>query len=172
LDLGLTGRSEREREAISELTLGEIAILFRWRAQAQPVIQALDEAGLAWQLAGEDEATATDGLDLKADKINLLTVHAAKGLEFRLVFLIGMEEGLFPENRGEGEAPNNEAEEARLFYVAITRAKERLYLTRALRRRHYGRYLSGQPSPFWSLLDRFCLDRRPSLVREKVATLF
>ncbi|MDR2140642.1 MAG: UvrD-helicase domain-containing protein [Deltaproteobacteria bacterium] len=173
LDLGSEGRASREAETIAELTMGETAIIFRWRAQAAELIQALDEEGLAWQMAGEEEITSADGLDLKADKINLLTIHAAKGLEFRLVFLVGLEEGLFPETREEPSQALDEREEARLFYVALTRARERLYLTRAVRRSHYGRLLPGNPSPFWAPLDRFCLDRFISRPRgESSATLF
>jgi DNA helicase-2/ATP-dependent DNA helicase PcrA len=172
LDLGQDGRASRERDAIPNLSLGETAIVFRWRSQAQEIAHALDEEGLAWQLAGEEEVTAADGLDFKADKVSLLTIHAAKGLEFRLVFLVGLEEGLFPEIRDNGREPLDEREEARLFYVALTRARERLYLTRAMKRRHFGRLLSGQPSPFWSLLDRYCLDRHIARSREKTASLF
>ncbi|MDR1576785.1 MAG: UvrD-helicase domain-containing protein [Deltaproteobacteria bacterium] len=152
------GRASRDLEAIPNLSLGEVAVIFRWRTQAQELKKALDEAGLAWQLAGEEELTSADNLDFKADKISLLTIHAAKGLEFRLVFVVGLEEGLFPEIRDQGP-PLDEAEEARLFYVALTRARERLYLSRSIHRRHYGRLLSGQPSPFWGKLNRFCLDR-------------
>ncbi|MDR1085899.1 MAG: UvrD-helicase domain-containing protein [Deltaproteobacteria bacterium] len=173
LDLGSEGRASRDRECLPNLTLSEVAIIFRWRIQAREMAKALDEEGLAWQLAGEEEMTAADGLDFKADKVNLLTIHAAKGLEFRLVFLVGLEEGLFPEKRDATEPVLDDKEEARLFYVALTRARERLYLTRCLFRQHYGRLLSGQPSPFWVNLDRYCLDRflKPRQ-REKTASLF
>jgi DNA helicase-2/ATP-dependent DNA helicase PcrA len=156
MDLGSEGKGSREAQALEGLTLGDTAIVFRWRAQALEFQKALAAEGLPAQLAGEDELTAIDGLDFKADKVNLLTIHAAKGLEFRLVFVVGLEEGLFPDSA----LPLDLDEEARLFYVAITRAKEKLYLTRAIQRRHYGRFLSGAASPFWLKLNRFCLDRQ------------
>ena len=81
--------------------------------------------------------------------VSLTTVHAAKGLEFPVVFVAGFEEGLFPfELRGESD----EAEERRLAYVAFTRAKERLFLTASAKRTIFGKRLSGRPSPFSRLL--------------------
>lgn len=79
-----------------------------------------------------------DGVDQNDDVVTLMTLHAAKGLEFPVVFLIGMEEGIFPL----GRAAMNESdleEERRLAYVGITRAEEKLYLTNALSRMLYGR---------------------------------
>jgi DNA helicase-2/ATP-dependent DNA helicase PcrA len=80
-----------------------------------------------------------------------MTVHAAKGLEYRVVFVTGMEEGLFPHEKEEGE---DEEEERRLFYVAITRAKEKLYLSFAQTRRIYGTILGTVPSSFIHDLDQ------------------
>jgi superfamily I DNA/RNA helicase len=92
-------------------------------------------------------------------------MHASKGLEFKLVFVVGAEEGLCPYFApGEEPAPARLAEERRLFYVALTRAKDRLYLTRAQNRRLYGQALPGQPSPFLALLPpTLCLDLSPKL---------
>jgi DNA helicase-2/ATP-dependent DNA helicase PcrA len=107
-------------------------------------------------MAGEEEETAADCLDFKADKISLLTMHASKGLEFRLVFVIGLEEGLCPYDHGGRSDPD---EERRLFYVALTRAKDRLYLTRSASRFIFGKSLTGAPSPYWSLLPgSLCYD--------------
>ena len=73
-----------------------------------------------------------DNLDQEEDFASIITVHAAKGLEFKVVFIIGLNEGLFPLSRAvNSDDPNELEEERRLMYVAITRAKERLYLTRA-----------------------------------------
>ena len=75
-------------------------------------------------------------------------MHAAKGLEFPIVFVIGMEEGLFPHERALEESSRGVEEERRLFYVAITRAREQLVLTLARKRFKYGEYVMHKPSRF------------------------
>ena len=73
-----------------------------------------------------------DSLDEEQDFASLITVHAAKGLEFKVVFIVGLNDGLFPLSRAvESDDPNELEEERRLMYVAITRAKQRLYLSRS-----------------------------------------
>lgn len=85
--------------------------------------------------------------DAKSGKIVLMTMHSAKGLEFPVVFIIGMEENIFPHSRSIGDQAEME-EERRLAYVGITRAEERLYLTCASYRTLYGRSNSNMPSRF------------------------
>ncbi len=86
-------------------------------------------------------------------QVMLMTVHAAKGLEFNTVFVSGMEEGLFP-HQGMGDENNrDEEEERRLFYVAMTRAKERLFLTLARVRKIYGSDYASEPSSFLADID-------------------
>ncbi len=169
LKLGLEGGGRQDVEAMPGLGLSDIAVLFRLRSLGAEVAAALDEAGLAWQMCGPDPLTAVDGLDWTADKINLLTMHAAKGLEFKLVFVIGAEEGLCPYLApGEAADPARLEEEKRLFYVALTRAKDRLYLTRGLERRLYGQRLPGAPSPFWDCLaPGLCQDITPQWRRPR-----
>ncbi len=82
-----------------------------------------------------------------ADRVTLMTLHAAKGLEFPIVFIVGMEEGLFPHSRSLMDT-NQLEEERRLAYVGITRAKEILYLTYANSRLYFGEKLSNPPSRF------------------------
>ena len=82
-----------------------------------------------------------------------MTVHAAKGLEFNTVFVSGMEEGLFPHQGIGGEKGRDEEEERRLFYVAMTRAKERLFLTLARVRKIYGIDSYAEPSSFLADID-------------------
>lgn len=89
----------------------------------------------------------------EAEKVSLMTIHAAKGLEFRVVFVVGCEDGWLPLRR-EGGAIENPDEERRLFYVAMTRARERLYLTWARRRRLHGRLASRSISPYVLDIDR------------------
>ncbi len=108
---------------------------------------------------GEDEATLpgfleeislvsdVDKYDESADAVVLMTIHAAKGLEFPVVFLAGMEDGIFPSQQNMFE-PDEMSEERRLAYVAITRAKEKLYVTYAKNRTMYGKTNYGRLSCF------------------------
>ncbi len=91
--------------------------------------------------AGEGQAQADE------DGVQLMTLHTAKGLEFPLVFLVGLEEGLFPSNRSLDESGRLE-EERRLAYVGITRARQRLMLSYAETRRLHGQEMYGLPSRF------------------------
>ena len=91
------------------------------------------------------------------DVVTLMTLHSAKGLEFPVVFLVGMEEGLFPHNMSLME--NNLEEERRLCYVGITRAKERLYLTNTKRRMLYGKENMNIPSRFISEIDEKLIEK-------------
>ncbi|HYO98878.1 MAG TPA: UvrD-helicase domain-containing protein [Pyrinomonadaceae bacterium] len=79
--------------------------------------------------------------------VTLMTVHSAKGLEFPLVFMVGLEDGLFPHSRSATDQAEME-EERRLCYVAITRAERFLYVTHAMKRRVYGEELASEPSQF------------------------
>lgn len=88
-----------------------------------------------------------DGFDEKSESVTLMTIHSAKGLEFPVVFITGMEENLFPHAKAMGEDGQIE-EERRLFYVGLTRAKERVFLTGASRRRFYGEERTAVPSRF------------------------
>ncbi len=88
-----------------------------------------------------------DALDPRADAVALLSLHAAKGLEFEAVFITGCEDGLLPLRFGERPAADA-AEEQRLFYVGMTRARRQLWLTRARRRKLRGRRREAAPSPF------------------------
>ena len=99
----------------------------------------------------EDAALRADS-DALADApegVRLLTVHASKGLEFRAIFIVGLEEGLFPHERAARSAKIEDAEEERrLFYVALTRAKERIFLTHAQSRMIFGSRNISMPSQF------------------------
>ncbi|MBF0530518.1 MAG: ATP-binding domain-containing protein, partial [Deltaproteobacteria bacterium] len=116
-------------------------------ALARPVAEALTKAGLPFQQAGHDPIRETDGLDFTADRISLLSMHAAKGLEFPAVFIIGLEEDIIPYHPP-GKDPADKEEERRLFFVAVTRAKRHLFLTRSEVRTLFGRKFKPKPSPF------------------------
>ena len=88
-----------------------------------------------------------DSLIEDEDKVTLLTLHAAKGLEYPVVFITGLEEGLLPHSRSFDD-PDGMQEERRLLYVGLTRAKDQVYLTYAFRRMLYGDSIPGVPSRF------------------------
>ena len=98
--------------------------------------------------------TRDDGEDNNEGKVNLMTIHSAKGLEFPVVFIAGAEKGLIPHERSTGEENDeneesgNVEEERRLFYVAITRAREKLYITSCQKRRRLQSVNECEPSPF------------------------
>lgn len=95
-------------------------------------------------------STEADFRDARADRVSLLTMHAAKGLEFAVVFIVGVEAGLTPFSWGASmrEDKGMQAEERRLFYVAMTRARDKLFLTRAAERFWRGAVRASPPSPF------------------------
>src|SRR5215216_5868182 len=96
----------------------------------------------------DHSALISDQDEYKRDApVTLMTVHAAKGLEFPVVFVVGLEEGLFPHSRAASDRAEME-EERRLAYVAMTRAERYLYVTHAMKRRVYGEELASEPSPF------------------------
>jgi DNA helicase-2/ATP-dependent DNA helicase PcrA len=96
----------------------------------------------------DHSALVSDQDQYKRDApVTLMTVHSAKGLEFPLVFIVGLEDGLFPHSRSATD-PAELEEERRLAYVAMTRAERFLYVTHAMKRRVYGEELASEPSPF------------------------
>jgi ATP-dependent DNA helicase UvrD/PcrA len=105
---------------------------------------------------------AVDQLDATSDAVAMMTIHNAKGLEFPMVFVTGLEDGLFPLARAYDD-PKQLEEERRLLYVGITRAERWLYLTYADNRRRNGELLPGRPSAFVSAIPPAMLDRRETV---------
>ena len=127
-------------------------------------------------LAAVALATEADVWDPRADRVSLLTLHAAKGLEFPVVFILGLEDGVLPLRFGEAD-PAALAEERRLFYVGMTRAMDRLYLCRARERRWRGGAVRLEPSPFLAEIESELLAHRrpdpaPRRPAERQLTLF
>jgi len=127
---------------------------FQEQNRDAPLSSFLDQVALITDL---EQQTAADSGRGTADSVTLMTLHNAKGLEFSVVFLAGMEEGLFPHSRS---AENEEEleEERRLCYVGITRAKEKLILTHAMERRLYGYPQANLVSRFVSEIPREAVD--------------
>lgn len=134
------------RDAFGDYAPRDIAVLYRLHALAPALQRALEKAGVPLQVAGKTPLAETDPLDFKAQRVSLLTMHAAKGLEWPVVFVVGLEQGLLP-YLPPGKPPAPAAEERRLLYVAMTRARERLYLSRAARRTLFGETRQPKASP-------------------------
>ena len=124
-----------------EENLGELLSVAKDFITEQP------EGGLAEFLEKVALVNDVDSYEGEDDRVTLMTIHSAKGLEFPLVFLPGMDEGIFPGVRSFME-PTALEEERRLCYVAITRAKEELYISNAHMRTMYGKINSYMPSRF------------------------
>jgi DNA helicase II / ATP-dependent DNA helicase PcrA len=120
-------------------------------AEGRPLAEFLEQVALV---------ADADGLGGAKDRITLMTLHTSKGLEFPVVFLVGMEEGLFPHRRSLTD-DNALEEERRLCYVGMTRACEELYLTRARRRHAFGAQTENLPSRFLREVPAELLDVRP-----------
>ena len=150
-----------EAEAVSEAR-GETEV----SVQAQGRMENLDEL---ISVASEcddmndflEQVSLVSDTDDLADgsMVTLMTLHSAKGLEFPVVFLIGMEEGIFPHNRSLTE-PEELEEERRLAYVGITRARQRLYLTHAWTRSIHGAPMYNAPSRFLEEIPEELVDNR------------
>ena len=117
------------------------------RTVAQEYANLVVKEGLTTFLEEIALVSDTDSLEEAVDAPTLLTLHSAKGLEFPVVFIVGLEEGILPHSRSFDE-PEEMEEERRLCYVGITRAKERLYLVHAFRRTLYGQSDVASPSRF------------------------
>ena len=100
-----------------------------------------------------------DAWDPRAEGVSLLTLHASKGLEFPVVFLVGCEDGLLPLSFSGAGSRRDAAEERRLFFVGITRARSRLFLFHSRKRRSRGEAVETRPSPFLADLEEALLDR-------------
>jgi DNA helicase II / ATP-dependent DNA helicase PcrA len=103
-----------------------------------------------------------DHLDPSADAVTMMTLHNAKGLEFPVVFLTGLEDGLFPLAKAFDDPPLLE-EERRLFYVGITRAERKLFISYAEQRRRNGEFLPSRPSSFLEDLPKETLDQQSTM---------
>ena len=142
-----------------EYLLGGIGGEERWdnvlelRTVVQQYRDLKPSDGLAAFLEGVTLVSDVDGLDETVSAVTLITLHQAKGLEFPVVFIVGMEEGILPHIRSFDD-PAQMEEERRLCYVGITRAEQKIYLVRAFRRNLRGLHTVNKPSRFLEDIPR------------------
>ena len=137
----------KDDTAESDARLGNLEEMVGSIADYEQELGSEEEATLSGYLERVSLVNATDALEGVAT-VSLMTVHSAKGLEFRSVFITGMEEEIFPYSRVSHEEPEEIDEERRLAYVAITRARERLYIIHAGTRTLFGKTRYSSPSRF------------------------
>ncbi len=163
------GEDDSERLA----NLGEL-VTYATRYDTFPTDEkALEGAPSGIEKFLEDVALLSDQDSLNEKKnrkaVKLMTVHAAKGLEFKHVFVVGLEQGLFPTER---EGRDDKEEERRLFYVAVTRAKETLFLSYAQMRRIYGQERVEAPSEFLHDIPTHLLQEVEKEYSEPIKTVY
>ncbi|HEY9681738.1 MAG TPA: 3'-5' exonuclease [Oculatellaceae cyanobacterium] len=146
-----------------ELALGRIENVRELIVVAKEFEETADEPDLDSFLTRISLVSDLDAVKESEDSVTLMTLHAAKGLEFSVVFLMGLEEGLFPHMRSLESEPAIE-EERRLMYVGVTRAEDMLYLTLARKRMMIGRGAPGGFSTAYSKPSRFLAEITPGLV--------
>ncbi len=144
----VTEYTKRLNELVPEdkARLDNIEALMNFAGESEDLVEFFERASLL----GAEENDMKNRYKTDKDKINLMTVHAAKGLEFKVVFVTGLEEGLFPHSLS--KSVEEIEEERRLFYVALTRAKDMVFLSYAGRRMMWGKYRYQVPSRFLSEL--------------------
>ena len=135
------------KENIEELVNGMNDFCAMRQEEGNTNVSLIDFLSEVSLLTDQDSDKEGDG-----EKVTLMTVHSAKGLEFRNVFVVGLEENLFPSGMA-GDSPRAMEEERRLFYVAITRAEEHCFLSFAKTRFRYGKMEFGSPSRFLRDID-------------------
>lgn len=121
---GLDSRQvEKQKGASGLYAPRDIAILYRLHQQAEVIAQALEELGIPVQRAGQEPLFELEGMDFTLQKVSLLSMHASKGLEFPVVFVTGLENGLIPYQPPQGQ-PASQDEETRLLFVALAGPKK------------------------------------------------
>lgn len=142
-----TVENEARIENVKELIT--VAAKFANMEPRESLTAFLDEVSLLEGIANDEE---------KEDRVTFMTIHSSKGLEFDYIFVIGMEENLFPHSNSMFDDKELE-EERRLAYVAITRARKKLYLSHALTRTYFGKTNSNPPSRFIEDIDGELVER-------------
>ncbi len=149
VEMELSSGTEEDMERLENIKeLATLALKYDNLKGGIGIEKLLEDASLA---SDQDSIMITENKKTEINSVKLMTVHASKGLEFKYVFITGLEDGLFPHQKdGEMKNAEDEEEERRLFYVAITRAKEKLFLSFANFRTIFGSRQINTPSEFIS----------------------
>ena len=147
IETELLSGTEEEREKLENIKeLATLALKYDNLQNGKGIEKLLEDASLA---SDQDGIMINEEKKILKNAVKLMTVHAAKGLEFKYIFITGLEDGLFPHERSkEGKGEADTEEERRLFYVALTRAKEKLFLSFANFRTIFGSRQINAPSEF------------------------
>jgi DNA helicase-2/ATP-dependent DNA helicase PcrA len=165
-ELGSGSEEDIERlENIKELAT--LALKYDSLENGRGVEKLLEDASLA---SDQDSIMINQDKKTEVNAVKLMTVHASKGLEFKYVFVTGLEDGLFPHQRHNGETDIDSEEERRLFYVAVTRAKEKLFLSFANFRTIFGSRQINSPSEFISDIPADILEKEGE--KDRIKTIF
>ncbi len=161
-DLGIVNLYKADATAESESRIDNIYELL---SAISEYAQRATEPSLTGYMEEVSLLTDIDKFNRDKHQVTLMTLHSAKGLEFPIVFLTGMEDGLFPLQRST-EAPDTLEEERRLFYVGLTRAMERAYLSGAQMRQRFGETMYSKPSRFLEEIPANLLDYATRTISE------
>ena len=163
-ELGEGTEEDIERlENIKELAT--LALKYDNLSNGLGIERLLEDAALA---SDQDSIIINQEKKEQRNSVKLMTVHASKGLEFKYIFITGLEDGLFPhQGHGEIKTPEDNEEERRLFYVAVTRAREKLFLSFANFRTIFGARIINTPSEFISDIPKDLLEKEGENARIK-----
>jgi len=166
-------------DSLDVQSFSDFAVLYRLHSQGQMLAKVFEESGIPYQLVGASKKNGRENIDAEkallkdidffdpgADAVTLMTLHAAKGLEFPVVFITGLEDEILPYKKSKKSLEDYE-EERRLLYVGITRAKKKLYLLLAKSRFLYGERKANFPSPFLRELPEDVLEKRHSYFKKR-----
>lgn len=177
----LSSQGEEELEKLENIKeLATLALKYDNLANGLGIERLLEDASLASDQDSimlneekkiKDVPIENRGSSTKVGTVKLMTVHAAKGLEFKYVFITGLEDGLFPhEKRNESKSGEDSEEERRLFYVALTRAKEKLFLSFADFRTIFGSTQINAPSEFINDIPKDLLEKEGE--NDRIKTIY
>ncbi len=165
LEEELKAGNDEDKERLENMReLGTVATKYDYMIHPEGIEKLLEESALA---------SDQDSLEKNENAVKLMTIHASKGLEFDYVFITGLEQDLFPHQAvgKEEKTPEEMEEERRLFYVALTRARKKLFLTHAEMRTIFGSLQMNLPSEFLGEFDNKFLEEEKFEFREKIVYL-